>query len=169
MYDGQQSKKEMPWQLYVVLGLIIVLMVAFVGNWWIQRPERSMQHFIALLSKGQINEAAEMLLEGSTLQMESNGIITLKAADGMTATLTEGEYGESRFNLLIIPGTSHRNGLGDYLAGRSRFYITPVLSDAETPWTRSSRSGTKSRLVRRPRIKIRCVAEGSRIVLETIE
>jgi hypothetical protein len=147
MTEGQQTAKRSASLVWLLVALLVALVVVVGGQWWFGRPSLAGQHFIELLSKNQTREAATMLVDASSLRIEA-GNVTIKAADGTTATLTEGELPQIA---LKSPGFENRNGLSDYFASRYRFPVTP--------------SGAA---VKRP-VEITCIAEGDRIVIAAVK
>jgi hypothetical protein len=152
MTEEQQFAKRILWHLYAALALIVVLAIGIGGQWWIGRPKRSAEHFIAVLSKGQINDATAMLVDASAIQPAADGNVTIKGTDGSSATLSGAEL---PLVALVVPDSNPRNGWDDYLAGRYRFQLAT--------------SGPAAQNGERKPTEVYCVAHGNRIIVETVK
>jgi len=152
MAEERRSTTNPKWRVYLIIALIVVLVVAIGGQWWVGRPKQSAQHFISLLSKGQIHPASAMLRDPSSIQTDAIGNVIIKARDGTTATLTKGELPLLAYGDRNSPA---RTGIGDCLGGRRRFQVItsgPAL-----------KGGQKKPVI------VYCVAETDRIAIDTIK
>jgi hypothetical protein len=147
MTEVQRTRKRLAWRFWLVVALLVALVVVISGQWWVSRPSRAGQHFIGLLSSGETKEAGTMLVDSSSLKVGA-GKVTIKAIDGTTATLADGEL---PLIALTSPGFENRVGLSDYLAGRYRFQVTASGAAVMKP------------------VEITCVAEGDKIVITAIK
>lgn len=153
MANDRPFARSSGWRVYLIGTLIVVLLLTVGGEWWVRRPKRSAEHFISGLSKGQIRQASAMLRAPSSIQTDATGNVVIKAKDGTTATLTQGElpllaYGDS-------DSPPPRTGIGDYLASRYRFQM--------------STSGPALKNRQKKPITMYCIAETDRIAIDTIK
>jgi len=154
MAEDRLVTRSYGWRAYLIGALIVFLLVTVGGRWWLLRPKRSAEHFISLLSQGQMDQASLMSRDPSSIHTDATGNVTIKAADGTTATLTQGELPLLAYGSHVSP-TPARTGIGDYLASRYRFQVTtsgPALKGAQ----------------KKPVI-VYCVAESDRIAIDTIK
>jgi hypothetical protein len=151
MTEERQTAPKTRWQLYAAVFLIVVVVIAVAGQWWINRPKHSAEHFIAVLSKQKINDATEMLADRTAIQSDTNGKITIKATDGSSATLKSDEL---PLIALGVPDAKPRDGAGDYVVGRYRFQLAT--------------SGPAVQNGNRKLTEIYCVADGNRIIVESV-
>jgi hypothetical protein len=151
MTDDQQATRRSRWRLWLVVGLLVILALSVGGQWWVGRPKRAAEHFIALLSKGQSADTRAVLVEPASLTTEQ-GRVHIKAADGTTATLTEGEL---PLVAVVSPDLRARDGVGDYFTGRYRFQV--------------GTSGPAVRNGQKKAIELDCTAEGDKIVITSIK
>jgi len=155
MADDRPFTRSLGWRVYLIAALIVVLLVTVGGPWWVWRPKGSAEHFISLLSKGQMDQANSMLRDPSSIQTDAIGSVTIKATDGTTATLTQGELPLISYGDRADRDSAPRTGIGDYLAGRYRFQVAtsgPAL-----------KGGQKKSVI------VYCVAETDRIAIDTIK
>ena len=147
-----QTGTRSSWHLYAALALLVVLSIGIAGQWWFGRAKRSTEHFIAVLSNGQVNDAAAMLLDASAIQSASDGNVAFKGTDGSSATLSHAELPLVAFG---VCGSKPRNGPADYLAGRYRFQLAssgPAVQNGERKMT-----------------VVYCVAHGTGIIVESVK
>jgi hypothetical protein len=154
MTAEEQSAKKTRWHLYLALAVLLVLAVGMGGQWWLGRPKREAERFIGFLSTGKANDARAMLRDASAMSIDGNGTLTLRGADGTSATLTGGELSLVASGSRVVPGSKDRNSTGDYLARRYHFQV--------------STSGPAVRGGEKDQVEVRCVAEGDRIVIQTV-
>lgn len=152
MTDQPQTAKRSSWHIYAALALIFVLAIGITGQWWMGRPKRSAEHFISLLSKGQIDDATAMLVDASAIQSTADGSVTFKGTDGSSATLSRAEL---PMVALVDPDSNSRIGADDYLAARYRFQVAS--------------SGRAVQNGERKPTEVYCVAHGERIIVETVK
>lgn len=152
MTEEQQATKKTRWHLYAALALIIVVVLGVAIQWWIGRPKQSAEHFIAVLSKKQMNDATEMLADSTAIESDANGKITIKGTDGSSAKLSGDEL---PLIALVVPDAKSRNGAGDYIAGRYRFQLAT--------------SGQAVQNGDRTPTEVYCIANGSRIIVESVQ
>lgn len=152
MIDERQATKKTRWHFYSALALIVVVVLGVATQLWIARPKRFAEHFIAVLSKQQMSDAAEMLADLSAIQSDANGDLTIKATDGSSAKLGGNEL---PLIALVAPDANSRNGVGDYLAGRYRFQLATA--------------GPAVRNGDRMPTEVYCIANGSRITVESVK
>ena len=105
----------------VPLALLLVV-VGFLAQTWTNLPKRSAERFIALLAKQDVAGAAALLDASSSIAVADGGGLAISAADGSKATLLASEL---PLVALVTEGVRVRRGLGDHLAGRFRFQMTP--------------------------------------------
>jgi hypothetical protein len=152
MTDEQQAAKKTRWQLYAAIALILVVGFGIGAQWWIGRPKQSAEHFIAVLSKGQIKDITAMLADTAAIQSNADGSVTIKGADGSSASLGNNEL---PLVALVVPDAQPRNGTGDYIVGRYRFQVAS--------------SGAAVQNGHRAPTEIHCIANGGRIIVESVK
>jgi hypothetical protein len=152
MTDEPGTTKKNRWRVRVMLALIVVIVIAIGGTWWIGRPERTADHFIALVSKGQLEEADALLLDPSSIDIDAAGNVVITASDGNSTTLNKDELPLIGLEPFYF---RPREGFGDYLAGRYRF---PVVT-----------SGPAVQRELKEPMKVSAIATGDRIVIVTIK
>lgn len=135
-----------------MLALIVVIAITVGASWWIGRPKRTAEHFIALVSKGQFNEADAMLLDPSSIGIDAAGTVAITSTDGNSTTLNKDELPLIALDAFYF---RPREGFGDYLAGRYRF---PVVT-----------SGPAVQKEQKEPMKVSAIATGDRIVIITIK
>jgi hypothetical protein len=155
MADDRPFTRSLGWRVYLIGAIIVVLVVTVGGQWWVWRPKGSAEDFISLLSKGQMDQGNSMLRDPSSIQTDAIGNATIKARDGTTATLTQGELPLLAYGDRADRDSAPRTGIGDYLASRYRFQVAtsgPAL-----------KGGQKKQAI------VYCVAETDRIAIDTIK
>ncbi len=146
--EQQLKKKKTSWYLYAALVLIVVLAIGIAGQWWIGRPKHVAEHFISLVSNNQFDEAREMMVDANSLQLASNGDVTVTATDKTTVTLPAGS------RRLMSGGLDTSSTIGSFLGGPYDFEVTAFLMDTETS--------------REYAVELDAVAIGNRIVINAV-
>lgn len=150
MTDDPKGPARSSWRTRLVAVLVATLALAVGGSWWVGRPKRTAEHFIARLAQGQVADAAAILSAPSSLKSVPEGV-EVQAADLSIATVTDGEL---PLVALVASDWAHREGVGDFLAGRYRFQVGTA--------GRSVQDGTKGPT------EVHCVAEGDRVVITSV-
>lgn len=152
MTDEPGTIQRNRWRFRLMLVLIGVVAIAIGGIWWVGRPERTAENFIALVSKGQLKEADAMLVDPSSIATDAAGNVVIVASDGNSTTLNKDELPLMGLEPFYFRA---REGFGDYLAGRYRF---PVVT-----------SGPAVQQELKEPMKVSAIATGGRVVIVTIK
>jgi hypothetical protein len=71
------------------LALTAVLICSAVTNWWVYRPKRTIGAFVGHLSHERYEEAAQMLIAPSAIEVDSSGGVLLVDHDGNATAVPE--------------------------------------------------------------------------------
>jgi hypothetical protein len=135
----------------LALSLLLIVTLVVVGGWWANAPKRTAERFIALMSRGDFESAADMLVDRQAIRTDGNGL-HIRVADGTTVTIAADEL---PLVVMKSQGRTSRTGFGDVLLGRFHFDLTS--------------SGPALPQEQENAIEIHGIAERNRIVLVEIE
>jgi hypothetical protein len=152
MSELQRSPTNSRWRLFTALGLIGVVVLGVGAQWWIARPKRCAERFIAVVSQQKIADATQMLVDSTALTYDGNGNLTIKGTDGTSAVLSPAEL---PLIALEVSGAGARDGASDYLLGRLRFGLAS--------------SGRATDDGSRRTTEVYCMSLGGRVVVESVK
>jgi hypothetical protein len=152
MIDQPLHLQTQHWRRSVIFGLVVLVVIGSGFQWWVLRPKRSAEHFVALVSKQQITTAAAMLADSTSIRSEADGTLRISGMDGTSAVLTPGEL---PLIALGVTGAQTGSGTSDYLGGRYRFSLASAGSDTAN----GSRAMTE----------VHCVSLDGRVVVESVK
>ena len=98
------NKRQIP---ILALALAAVFIFFAVANWWAGRPGRVTSEFVGHLSNERYEEAAQMLIAPSAIEVISEGGLTLVDHTGGSVTVQEAR-------LPFLAGGGKPDGPGDF-------------------------------------------------------
>ncbi len=152
MAKVQQSVTKRRWRRYAALVLLFVVVLAVAGQWWINRSKQSAEHFIAVVSTQNINDATEMLADNTAIQSDASGNLTITGTDGSSAQL-----GDDQLPLIALEvlDPKRRNCVADYIASRYHFQLATSGSAVQNGDGKLT--------------EVYCIAIGNRIIIESVK
>lgn len=100
------------------LAVALVVATAIFGSvWWLRLPSRTAERFLGHLAAGQIEAAAAMLVESSSLRTDGERLL-VRTADGREVAAPRRG---ATMAALEAAGLAPRDGLSSYLLAERRF------------------------------------------------